>query len=165
MDATERLVQRPKDKQVQQHYYSVKKKSHTIKNQIIVNAKGNKILAVSKLVEGKLHDKKLLEIDGTMILAPPKAKILGDLAYQGAGEINPLVRFVTPLKKPPKVELTKADKVTNKTISSIRVKVEYPLAYIKHFAILRHSFRGNISKAQLPFITLACMYNFTRNYH
>lgn len=165
VDATERPIQRPKDNQTQEHYYSGKKKDHTIKNQVIVSSRGNKILAVSNLVEGKLHDKKLLELDGTMILAPPKAKILGDLGYQGADEINPLVRFVTPLKKPHKAELSVADKVTNKAISSIRVRVEHPFAYMKHFAILRHPFRGTISKAQLPFVTLACMYNFTRNYH
>lgn len=164
IDATERPIQRPKVDQIQEHYYSGKKKDHTIKNQVVVNTKGNKILAVSDLVEGKLHDKKLLELDGTMILAPPKARILGDLGYQGAGEINPLVRFVTPLKKPPRAELSAADKATNKVISSIRVRVEHPFAYMKHFAILRHPFRGTITKAQLPFVTLACMYNFTRHY-
>lgn len=165
VDATERPIERPSDNQVQQNHFSGKKKRHTVKNQTIIHAHTKKILAVSSQVEGKMHDKKLLEMDGTLILAPPNAIFMGDLGYQGAGEINPTIKFVTPLKKPQGGELSDADKATNKAISSIRVRVEHPFAYLKHFAILRHPFRGAIAKAQLPFLNLACTYNFVRNYH
>lgn len=165
VDATERPIERPGNNQIQQDHYSGKKKRHTVKNQIILHAKNNRILAVSDQVEGKMHDKKLLEIDGTLILAPPKAIFMGDLGYLGASEINPTIKFVTPLKKPQGQELSDADKTTNKAISSIRVRVEHPFAYLKHFAILRHNYRGAITKAQLPFLNLACTYNFVRNYH
>ncbi len=164
VDATERPVRRPKDPKRQTKYYSGKKKHHTVKNQLIINPKTNKILSVSKTVEGKLHDKKLMEEDKTIYYAPPKAKGLGDLGYQGAREINPLVSFVTPLKKPPNQELSLSDKTTNKAISSIRVRVEHSLSYLKHFAILTHPFRNRLEKAHQPFVNLACVYNFTRTH-
>lgn len=164
IDASERPVRRPKNPDDQKKYYSGKKKRHTVKNQLIVHPKKRKILAVSKTVEGKLHDKKLCEIDPIIYYAPPGSKALSDLGYQGADRINPRVKFITPLKKPPRKELSKTDKETNKNVSSIRVRVEHPLAYLKHFAILAHRFRNNIKKAHQPFVNLACLYNFTRTH-
>lgn len=164
VDATERPVNRPKNSRKQKDYYSGKKKRHTVKNQLIINPKNKKILAVSGTVAGKIHDKKLLEEDKIILRAPPHSLALGDLGYQGADGLHPWIRFVTPLKKPPKKELSQTDKKTNKAISSIRVRVEHPFSYLKHFAVLAHQFRNNLKKAHLPFITLACLYNFTRNH-
>lgn len=164
VDASERPVRRPKNPKDQTRYYSGKKKRHTVKNQLIVNPKTKRILSVSATVEGKLHDKKLMEKDPTIYYAPPKARGLGDLGYQGVREINPLVTFVTPIKKPPKQELSDPDKTTNKTLSAIRVRAEHSLAYLKHFAILTHPFRNRLEKAHQPFVNLACVYNFTRRY-
>lgn len=164
VDCTERPVNRPKKPKKQKKYYSGKKKRHTVKNQILVSPKTRKILAVSKTVEGKMHDKKLLEKDKTILRAPPNSKGLGDLGYQGADKISPWVKLIIPLKKPSGKELSQTDKETNKAISSIRVRGEHPFAYLKHFAVLAHRFRNHLKKAHLPFITLACLYNFTRNH-
>lgn len=165
IDGTERPIRRPKDPEKQKKYYSGKKKQHTVKNQIMVNPKTKKILAVSKTYEGKLHDKALMEIDPAVYHAPPGSQAIGDLGYQGAEEVNPRVKFIIPLKKPKQRELTESDKKTNKLISQIRVGVEHPLAYLKHFAILANKFRSGIEKAHQPFVNLACLYNFTRNHH
>lgn len=163
VDATERQIQRPKDSQKQKEYYSGKRKQHTVKNQILVHPHNKRILAVSKTVNGKMHDKKLLERDPNIYRAPPRAKILGDLGYQGANELNPFTRFVTPIKKKPKEkELSETDKATNKALSSLRVRVEHPFSYLKHFAILTNRFRGHITKTHQPFVNVACVYNFTR---
>lgn len=163
-DATERPIRRPKNPKDQTKYYSGKKKKHTVKNQLIVSPRTKRILSVSATVEGKLHDKKLMEKDSTIYYAPPKARRLGDLGYQGVREINPLVSFVTPIKKPPNQELSEGNKTTNKAISSIRIRVEHSLAYLKHFAILTHPFRNRLEKAHQPFVNLACIYNFTRTH-
>lgn len=165
VDSTERRIRRPKDSDDQELYYSGKKKCHTVKNQIIVHPRKRRILSVSRTVEGKRSDKKLLEQDQTMSRAPPKAKGLGDLGYQGAGEINPLISFLTPIKKPKNKELSPSDKETNRVISSIRVRVEHPFAYMKHFNILTHPFRNRIPKAHQPFVSIACIYNYTRTHH
>jgi hypothetical protein len=164
VDAVERKIQRPKDDKVQALYYSGKKKCHSVKNQILVSPKSRRILSVSQTFFGTIHDKKVLEEDGIIYRAPPSAKGLGDLGYQGVKEENPLLFFVTPLKKRAKKSLSEAEKATNKAISSIRVRVEHPISYLKHFAILANTLRSKERRSDLAIKNIACLYNFTRNY-
>lgn len=164
VDASERRIHRPKDSLLQKQYYSGMKKCHTVKNQIMVSPQTRRILAVSPTFEGKLHDKKLLEEDKNIYRAPPKAVALGDSGYQGARKVNPWVEFITPLKKPPQRKFTTTQKLTNQTISSVRVKVEHVFSYLKHFGILSQTFRGQVKNAHQPFVNLACVYNFTRTH-
>ena len=58
--------------------------------------------------------------------------------------------------------LTPTQKETNITISQIRVRVEHPFAWMKHFNALAHVWRNAISTADCPFRTIATLYNFTR---
>jgi hypothetical protein len=164
IDGTERPIRRPKDSNQQEHFYSGKKKFHTVKNQLIVSPRSRKILAVSKTVEGKLHDKKLMEQDLLYSYCPPEAKGLGDSGYQGTDTLCSRLKMVVPIKKPPGTKLTAEQKATNKKLSQIRVRVEHPIAYLKHFNILRHQFRNQLKYAHQPFETLAALYNFTRAY-
>lgn len=161
VDATERPLRRPQNSHDQAFFYSGKAHSHTVKNQLLVHPSTKRILAVSKTVEGKRHDKKLLQDDGLFLHAPPQATILGDSGYQGAQTINPLIRFVSPYKKPRRGLLSQAAKTTNRRLASIRVRVEHVFAYLKHFNILAHTFRNHPLQAHLPFVNLACVYNFT----
>ena len=160
IDATERSVQRPKKNQ--EFYYSGKKKKHTVKNQIIVHPHTRRILAVSKTVEGKRHDKQLCEDDGLILRAPPGAKGLGDLGYVGLQESCPHIKIILPIKRPYKKELAEMDKLTNQTISSVRVRVEHVIGALKHFGILTDRYRGRLASADLPFRNVAAIYNFTR---
>lgn len=163
IDATERRINRPKDLVAQEFYYSGKKKYHTVKTQILVNPRTKKIIAVSPTVEGKRHDKRLAEGDPALSHAPPGSKALADSGYQGLeANLNSFTKIVTPYKKPRRGELSDFQKQTNKQISSIRVRVEHPFAYLKHFNILSHTFRSRIPKSHSPFVNLACVYNFTR---
>lgn len=163
VDATERQIRRPKNPKDQTHFYSGKKKRHTVKNQLVVHPTTRRILAVSKTVEGKRHDKKLLEDDAILSWVPPRATILGDAGYQGAGCIAPWARFITPPKKAPGQERSRGEKATARTLASIRVRVEHTISYLKHFAILSQVFRGRVSIAHQPFVNIACLYNFTRD--
>ncbi len=160
VDTTERPIQRPKDKERQKHYYSGKKKHHTVKNQIIVHPKTKKILAVSKTVEGKRSDKTLFIDDPLYTTIPPGAKGRADKAYIGID--HPFLTWTIPKKKPRGGELTEEEKEINKQISKIRIYVEHPNAYMKHFNILSNRFRSRIEKAELPLKTIATIYNFTR---
>ena len=162
IDCSERLIRRPKDKANWQFYYSGKKKRHTVKNQILVNPRDKRILSVSQTVEGKRHDKQVFEDSWVYTRIPKKAKALGDSAYQGVH--HPFLRLSVPQKKPPNQELGEEMKAQNRLISQVRVRVEHPLSYLKHFNILSQVFRGQIHRADLPFKTIACIYNFTRKY-
>ncbi|MBI4100699.1 transposase [Candidatus Microgenomates bacterium] len=165
IDCTERLIQRPKDNRIQQEHYSGKKKAHCIKNQILVSPQTNRILSVSPTLPGTIHDKKIFDYDPAFLRAPPDSVGMGDSAYQGADGNNSHLKMVIPKKKPPGGELSQEEKAANRTISSIRVRVEHSLSYLKHFGILNQKFRGRITNQQnldLPIQTIACIYNFTR---
>lgn len=162
VDCSERYIQRPKDRADWEYYYSGKKKRHTVKNQLLVHPRDSRILDVSDTVEGKRHDKQLFEDSRIFTRVPPRAKALGDSAYQGIN--HPFLKIITPLKKPPGKDLPETDRVNNRSVSKIRVRVEHPLSYLKHFNILSQTFRGQIPRADLPFKNIACIYNFTRNY-
>lgn len=159
VDATERAIQRPKKNQ--EFYYSGKKKKHTVKNQILIQPYTKRILAVSKTVEGKRHDKQLCEDDGLVLRAPPGAKGLADLGYVGLQESCSHFKIILPIKKPYKKELPEMDKLTNQTISSVRVRVEHVIGALKRFDILSERFRGRLPSADLPFRNIAALYNFT----
>ncbi len=161
VDCTERQIQRP-DILTQEFYYSGKKKYHTVKNQILVHPISKKILAVSDTVEGKRHDKKVFEEDPLFLKLPPGSKAMGDSAYLGTH--HPFLKLITPQKKPPDQELGGMAKNNNRSISQIRVRVEHPFSYLKHFNILSQKFRSKIHRADLPFRNIACLYNFSRSY-
>jgi DDE superfamily endonuclease/Helix-turn-helix of DDE superfamily endonuclease len=59
-DGMERPIVRPKDADKQEIYYSGKKKDHTIKNVVLVDANGT-IQFVSATYEGKAHDKRIAD--------------------------------------------------------------------------------------------------------
>ena len=158
VDATERTIQRPAKNQ--EFYYSGKKKRHTVKNQILVHPHTKRILAVSKTVEGKRHDKQLCEDDGLILRAPPGATGLADLGYQGLSGSSHL-KVVLPYKKPYRNELTPGQKKTNHVISSVRVRVEHVIGALKHFDILSERYRGRLPSADLPIRNIAALYNFT----
>lgn len=165
VDCTERAIQRPKDSQIQGEYYSGKKKAHCIKNQVLVSPQTKKILSVSRTLPGTIHDKKIFDDDPAFLRAPPDSVGMGDSAYQGTNGNNPHLKMVIPKKKPPGGELSQEEKAANRAISSIRVRVEHSLSYLKHFGILNQKFRGRITNQQnldLPIQTIACIYNFTR---
>jgi len=122
IDATERPVQRPKDSAKQKKHYSGKKKRHTIKNTIVTNKTGNKILFVGKTNPGSIHDKRM--IDEEPIIFPKGSTVWMDLGYQGYSPPNAKRTFM-PAKKPKDKELTEGQKQTNKKISSTRVHVEH----------------------------------------
>ncbi len=173
VDCTERAIQRPKDNAKanishninQENYYSGKKKHHSVKNQIMVNPKTKRITSVSDTVPGTVHDEKLFESDKNTLYIPPNSVDIADLGYLGSNGINPHLKMILPQKKPKGKELTEEEKRNNHKISSIRVKVEHPISYLKHFNILSQRYRGKITNQEqlnLPIKTVACIYNFTR---
>ncbi|HLC95174.1 MAG TPA: transposase family protein [Patescibacteria group bacterium] len=160
VDATERSIQRPQENQ--EFYYSGKKKRHTVKNQLLIHPSTKKILAISKTVEGKRHDKQLCDDDGMILRAPPGAMGGGDSGYEGIRELNPLIKIVLPFKKPRKKELTAAQKETNQVFSSVRVRVEHVIGALKKFDVLAERYRGRDPIGDCAFKNIAALYNFTR---
>ena len=81
IDGTERRRQRPKNPEKQRLHYSGKKKAHSDKNVVIVNAHSRRVGYLSGTYAGKTHDKKVAE--GEAIRYPGQATLLKDTGFQG----------------------------------------------------------------------------------
>src|SRR5690349_24892382 len=79
-DGTERRIVRPQDPAEQTRCYSGKKKDHTVKNILLVNAVLI-ILFLSDTAGGRLHDKRLAE--ATPYPLPAGSRLLQDLGFLG----------------------------------------------------------------------------------
>jgi hypothetical protein len=81
IDGSERRRQRPKEHAKQKKHYSGKKKAHTDKNILLVNANTKKVVYLSPTVAGTTHDKKAT--DDAQITYPHNATLDKDTGFQG----------------------------------------------------------------------------------
>jgi DDE superfamily endonuclease/Helix-turn-helix of DDE superfamily endonuclease len=156
MDGTERPINRPKDNERQQDYYSGKKKRHTVKN-IVVSERKGKIIFMSDTYSGRVHDKGI--VDGEEYEFPEDSTLWQDGGFQGFAPPNVKVR--QPKKKPPNQPLSDADKQQNREISSERVEIEHQIGGIKRCNIVVHNFRNRTSYFVDDVMETACgLHNF-----
>ena len=94
IDGTARRRQRPKNPEKQVLFYSGKKKAHTEKNVIVVNATSERVLFLSATYAGKVHDKKIA--DQEQIAYPGEAVLYKDAGFQG---YEPAVKKTCQAKK------------------------------------------------------------------
>jgi hypothetical protein len=94
IDGTERRRQRPKSPEKQAVFYSGKKKAHTDKSIIVVNATSDRVLFLSATYAGKTHDKRIA--DEEHIVYPGEAILYKDAGFQG---YEPPVRKTYQAKK------------------------------------------------------------------
>ena len=81
IDGTERRRQRPTNAVQQKEQYSGKKKAHTDKNLVLINAHTTKVIYLGPTVAGKTHDKKAA--DAAPIAYPTNATLGKDTGLQG----------------------------------------------------------------------------------
>lgn len=81
IDGTERRRQRPKDAVKQALHYSGKKKVHSDKNLVIVQASSTRVGYLSPTHPGKTRDKKVADVEH--IRYPRNAKLYKDTGFQG----------------------------------------------------------------------------------
>ena len=145
-------------KNLQKHYYSGKKKKHTIKTQVVVNKKNSQILAVN-FSNGKKHDFKLFKESKLKI--NKNTQVLADTGYVGIEKI--IKNSNLPYKNSKKHKLTKEEKKRNREISSKRIIVENVIGSVKRFRILSEKYRNRRKRFGLRFSLIAGIYNFELN--
>ena len=156
IDGTERAINRPKDNDQQKKYYSGKKKSHTVKNNIIVE-RGGKVMYLSGTYEGKCHDKRIA--DDEQYAFPPNSRLLQDSGFQGYRPAGATI--IQPKKKPKGRELDADEKLVNKAISKFRVEVEHHIGGIKRSQIVVQRFRNRTENFVDEVMETACgLHNF-----
>lgn len=113
----------------------------------------------SEAVPGAKHDKKLSDDLRTIERLPDGCEVEADKGYQGLAQQVPLVTkqnqetgenssvpcltVQTPIKKTKGQELTEEQKAFHHCLSSIRVRVEHCLGWVKNWAIIATRFRCN----------------------
>ena len=141
VDVTEIAVAHPESTadpygEKQRSAYSGKKKTHTVKSQVIADEDGN-LLDVSTAVPGAKNDYKLFEESGLLdeFKDRPNLTVSADLAYVAIVKI--LLQTLVPRKKEKGKERSEEDKFWNKRVASFRVVVECAIGKLKRFKCLR----------------------------
>ena len=150
IDAMEQQVYRPQDENQQEVMYSGKKKQHTVKTQFVTSTQ-HKILTITEPVEGKRSDIQLCRDVETLTQLPDDTEAIADKAFQSLGKEKDNQRsdslrdarilVTTPVKKPKNGELTKEESRWNAEISSVRVRIEHCIGWVKNWKIIGNRYR------------------------
>ncbi|MHB9130510.1 MAG: transposase family protein [Armatimonadota bacterium] len=161
LDATERPIPRPGHAERQRQHYSGKKKRHTVKNTVITDRTGRRIVYLGATVQGSTHDKTPAEAEALPF--PPASRGAADRGYQGYSPPN--LRLTIPLKKPPGGELTAEEKAANTALAKHRIDVEHAIRGIKRQRIAADIFRNtSAGLIDLSIEVAAGVYNLTNQY-
>lgn len=152
IDGTERRTQRPSDDERQTACYSGKKKTHTLKNNLVVASQSGTVAYLSPTVPGKTHDKALADQCG--LIFPPGSVLFQDTGFQGYAPSGVLV--MQPKKKPRGGELGVDEKFINRLVSKTRVIVENVIAGVKRCRIVKDVFRNTRKGYDDTVMELAC---------
>lgn len=150
IDSFEQRVQRHKDRTEADTYYSGKKKQHTLKTQVAVDARG-RVVDVSESVRGPTSDLTLLKQSRLMARLPDGVGALGDLAYVGIAALDRRGAGATPRRKPRGKPRPPADLAYNRAFASRRIIVEHTIGRMRHYQALtqmdRHHRRLHTDRA------------------
>lgn len=159
-DGTERPIQRPKDPEIRDTFYSGKKKRHCIKNNVLVDRQA-KIILLTPTCEGKKHDKKIA--DETGLVLPEGSSLAQDTGFQGYALAN--VTMIQPMKKPRGKGLTPEQKESNRRISSLRIRVEHAIGGVKRYRIVKDQLRVRKDDFRDRVMETCCgLHNFRLNF-
>ena len=135
-DGTERRIVRPQDPVEQTDCYSGKKKDHTVKNVLLVNACLT-ILFLSDTYGGHVHDKRIA--DATPYPLPANSRLLQDLGFLAF--TLPHVEILMPTKKPRGEELTREQQWANQALNQRRLRIEHVNSSVKRCRIVKDRIR------------------------
>jgi hypothetical protein len=142
IDSKEQRVNRPTGYDAQKPYYSGKKKAHTVKTQVVVDACG-RIEGVSDSVPGGAnHDLPLLCGSGVLEQLAAGEAAMMDKGYVGVKNYYADVPVVIPFKARRNHPLTEEQKAYNREVARYRIVVEHTMAQLNRFTVLRQVFRG-----------------------
>jgi len=153
VDVTESRIERPKHGQ--KHFYSGKKKYHTLKAQIVVDLSDFQIICTA-YGNGKQHDFNLFKASGVHFNEQTQA--LADKGYQGLQKLH--ANSQIPIKKPKGGSLSADDKLFNRQLARQRILIEHVNRRLKVFKILSERYRNRRRRFGLRCNLIAAIYNF-----
>jgi hypothetical protein len=141
IDSFEQKVHRPKNPDARDGFYSGKKKTHTLKNQVAVNEQTGAIVEISDSVPGPTADINLLEQSGLMKRLPEGVGGIGDLGYLGLDKLHPHGLGASPRRKPRGKPRPPEDVAYNTAFSRRRILVENTIGRLRRFQSLSQTDR------------------------
>src|ERR671925_89665 len=135
-DGTERRIVRPQDPAEQTACYSGKKKDHTVKNVLLVNAL-LLILFLSDTYGGRVHDLRIAEANPYPL--PAGSGLLQDLGFLSF--TLPHVEILMPTKKPRGEELSLEQQRANQVLHQRRLRIEHVNSSVKRCSIVKDRIR------------------------
>src|SRR5512132_2655308 len=135
-DGTERRIERPQDSAEQTRCDRGKKKCHTVKNVLLINA-ALLILFLSDTYAGSTHDKRIA--DATPSPLPAGSRLLQDLGCLAFTLDH--VEIIMLTRKPRGRALTRAQKAANQRIARRRVRIEHVNSSVKRCRIVHDTCR------------------------
>jgi len=153
IDATDCLIQRPSNWEVQKFYYNGHKKKHILKYEIGVNWNNGFICWIAGPIEGKYHDLTLCRTYG--IVANQTLLKSNEMCWADKGYIGGDGLFVTPVRNP-KDEVQEG---WNHFVHSHRWIVENVLDRMKNFKSLSTKWRHNLNLHPIIFKVIASILN------
>ncbi len=157
-DVTEQPIQRPKDNKKRKKSYSGKKKTTTIKTEIVIEENG-RIMSISRSHRGRMHDFRIRKQEKFL---PVDSIKHADSGYQGWQKLQKNV--VIPYKKYRKKPLTEEQKEHNRELASFRMRVENKIRELKIFKILSHVYRNFQKKYNMRFNIIAGLVNLRHGF-
>lgn len=146
VDTFEQPVQRHKRREQADRYYSGKKKRHTMKTQVVVDERDERIVDIPPSEPGPMADITVLRRSGFLDRVPQGMGVLGDLAYVGMTEGYPDVAGAWPRRKPRGQPRPPEDVAYNRAFARRRVPVEHVIGRMRHYQAVtqrdRHHRRG-----------------------
>lgn len=143
VDTKEQRVRRPTGNYaVQKPYYSMKKKTHTLKTQIAVRPDGRIESVGDSVPGGSKHDKTVLLESGLLERLPEGQAAMADKAYENIRVRDPAAPLITPQPARRNHRLTDPEKMANRFIARYRIVVEHTLAQLNRYTVLRQVYRG-----------------------
>lgn len=139
----------------QKHFYSGKKKRHTLKSQVIVDKCSRKVICTA-FGNGKKHDFRLFK--ESKVRWTEKTCGVTDSGYTGIKKLQKNSRL--PKKSSKKKPLTTEEKKQNRAISSERVVNENVIGRLKRFKIVSDKYRNRRKRFGLRFNLIAGIHNF-----
>jgi hypothetical protein len=127
---------------------------------LLVDAHG-KVCWLSATHEGRVHDKRVA--DEAHYTLPSGSHLLQDLGFQGFALAACTIH--QPTKKPRGQQLTEDQRLANRAISSLRMRVEHVIASIKRFRIVKDKLRLWKDDLCDDLIEICCaLHNFRLNF-
>ena len=143
IDSFEQRVQRPRDRDEADGYYSGKKKQHTLKSQVAVEETTGQVADVADSGRGPTADLTLLAQSHLLDRLPPGGGGIGDLAYVGMDKLHPDGLGAAPRRKPRGKPRPAEDVAYNTAFSRRRIIVENTIGRMRRYQSITQTDRNH----------------------